>query len=248
MASLHRVALVTGGSRGIGRAICVRLALNGMKVAVNYQHNSAAANETVQMIRNAGGEAIVVQGSVQSEIDAERIVNDSCEQFGPISVLVNNAGIVKDKLLFMMKESDWKEVIEVNLFGSMFVSRVALRYMLKERFGRILNISSISGLVGTPGQTNYAASKAGLIGFTRSLAGEVAQFGITVNAIAAGYVDTEMVKTIKPELLEKLVAGIPVRRIATCEEIAGVAAFLCGPEAGYITGQVLPVDGGISIS
>ena len=246
--NISQVALVTGGSRGIGRAIGLRLAREGMKVAVNYRHDAAAAEEVVGLIRDRHGEAFAVQGSVQSEPDAERIVDAAAERFGRLTVLVNNAGIIRDKYLFMMKESDWRDVIDVNFLGPLFVSRAALRHMLEGNYGRIVNINSVSGVIGAPGQANYAASKAAIIGFTRSLSLEVARNGITVNALAAGYVDTAMTQGFKAEARARYMERIPVRRFADSEEIAAAAAFLCSPEAGYITGQVMTVDGGVSLS
>jgi 3-oxoacyl-[acyl-carrier protein] reductase len=240
-----RVAVVTGSSRGLGRAIAVKLATMGAKVVVNYRSNKAAAEETLHLIQQAGGEAIVMQADVSSFEQANHLIGGALEHFGRLDILVNNAGTTRDGLLVRMSEEDWDIVINTNLKGTFNCCKAAQRAMLKQRSGRIVNISSIAGVGGNAGQTNYSASKAGVLGFTKALAKEVGSRNITVNAIAPGYIPTELSSTIPAELLAKGMELMPLGHPGTPEDIANAVAFLVSDEANYITGQVLCVDGGL---
>jgi 3-oxoacyl-[acyl-carrier protein] reductase len=237
-------ALVTGGSRGIGRACCLRLAREGFHVAVNYRQEEAQALQVVAEIEAAGGKAFALQGDVSTPGEAERLVQAVLAEAGRLDVLVNNAGITRDNLVLRMSDEEFALVLETNLVGAFRLVRAALRPMLKQRGGRIINISSIAGMVGNPGQANYSAAKAGMLGLTRSVAKEVASRGITVNAVAPGLIDTDMSGAIKGR--EQLISQIPLGRVGTPEEVASAVAFLASPEAAYITGVTLPVDGGLA--
>ncbi len=237
-------ALVTGGSRGIGRACCLRLAAEGYHVAVNYRQEEAQAAAVVAEIEAAGGKAFALQGDVSAPGEAERMVQAVLAAAGSLDVLVNNAGIARDNLVLRMSDEEFALVLETNLTGAFRLVRAALRPMLKQRSGRIINISSIAGIVGNPGQANYSAAKAGMLGLTRSVAKEVASRGITVNAVAPGLIDTEMSGAIKGR--DQLVASIPLGRAGTPEEVAAAVAFLASAGAAYITGVTLPVDGGLT--
>ena len=237
-------ALVTGGSRGIGRACCLRLAAEGYHVAVNYRQEEAQAAAVVAEIEAAGGKAFALQGDVSAPGEAERMVQAVLAAAGSLDVLVNNAGIARDNLVLRMSDEEFALVLETNLTGAFRLVRAALRPMLKQRSGRIINISSIAGIVGNPGQANYSAAKAGMLGLTRSVAKEVASRAITVNAVAPGLIDTEMSEAIKGR--DQLVASIPLGRAGTPEEVAAAVAFLASAGAAYITGVTLPVDGGLT--
>ncbi len=237
-------ALVTGGSRGIGRACCLKLAREGFLVAVNYRQEEAQALQVVAEIEAAGGKAFALQGDVSVPGEAERLVQAVLAEAGRLDVLVNNAGIARDNLVLRMTDEEFSIVLQTNLVGAFRLIRAALRPMLKQRGGRIINISSIAGMVGNPGQANYSAAKAGMLGLTRSVAKEVASRGITVNAVAPGLIDTEMSGAIKGR--EQLISNIPLGRAGTPEEVAAAVAFLASPEAAYITGVTLPVDGGLA--
>jgi 3-oxoacyl-[acyl-carrier protein] reductase len=240
-----KVALVTGGSRGIGRAICLELAAQGAKVVVNYAGSQGAAEETVALIKQNGGEAISVQGDVASSADAEKMVATTIEAFGRIDILVNNAGITRDNLLMRMKEEDWDAVINTNLKGVFNCTKAVTRSMMKQRFGRIINITSVVGIVGNAGQANYVSAKAGVIGLTKSNAKELASRGITVNAVAPGYIETDMTGQLGEDVKSKLFETIPLARLGRPEDIANVVAFLSSDKSNYMTGQVLNVDGGM---
>jgi 3-oxoacyl-[acyl-carrier protein] reductase len=243
----NKVAIVTGGSRGIGRAIALELAHRGASVLVNYKGNAKAADEVVAAIQKAGGKAAALQGDVAKAEDTQALVKAAIDHFGGLDILVNNAGITRDMLIMMMSEESWDAVIDTNLKGTFNCSKAAVRHMMKARSGRIINITSISGQIGNAGQTNYSASKAGQIGFTKALAREVAPRNITVNAIAAGYVDTDIWAGVPEEMRDAFIKMIPLGRKGTAEEIAYAVAFLASEEAAYITGQVLAVDGGMAM-
>ncbi len=240
-----RVAIVTGGSRGIGRAIAERLAGSGAAVVVNYRGNAAAAEATVATITAAGGTAIAIQGDVSQPEDVEHMVKTTLERFGHIDILVNNAGITRDTLLLRMKESDFDEVIATNLRGVFLCTRAVLRPMTKQRFGRIINITSVVGLTGNAGQANYAAAKAGILGFTKSTAREMASRGITVNAVAPGFIETEMTDALNEETRKAILATIPLGRFGQPAEVAGLVCFLASDAGAYISGQTLTIDGGM---
>ncbi|MBN2471190.1 MAG: 3-oxoacyl-[acyl-carrier-protein] reductase [Anaerolineae bacterium] len=240
-----RVALVTGGSRGIGRAIALELARRGAKVAVNYNRSASEAEAVVAEIEAGGGAALAVQADVSDFEQAQGLIKAVIAAYGQIDILVNNAGTTRDNLLMRMSEEDWDIVLDTNLKSAWNCCKAVIRPMMKKRFGRIINITSVSGIAGNEGQTNYSASKAGLIGLTKSLAREVASRTITVNAVAPGFVATDLTADLPAEIVERLNAHIPLGRWGTAEEVAHAVAFLASDEAGYITGQVLSVDGGM---
>lgn len=242
-----RVAVVTGGSRGIGRAIALEFAARGAAIVVNYHKSPEAADEVVKQIVEAGGKAAAFQADVSDFKQAESLIKFAIETFGDLRILVNNAGITKDTLIMMMSEADWDAVIATNLKSTFNCSKAAVKHMLRKRAGRILNIASVAGQMGNAGQVNYSASKGGQIAFTKSLAREVAARNITVNAIAPGFVDTEILADMSPETLEAMLKLVPLARKAKPEEIAYAAAFLASDQAAYITGQVLGVDGGMAM-
>lgn len=238
-----RVALVTGASRGIGRAIALALASEGAKVVANYARSSAAADEVVAEIQAAGGEAIALQADVSQAEQVETLVKETKAKFGSIDVLVNNAGITRDTLLLRMKLADWQAVIDLNLTGVFLCTQLVSKIMLKQRRGRIINIASVAGLMGNPGQANYSAAKAGVIGFTKTIAKELASRGVTANAVAPGFIATDMTAELESE---GILQAIPLGRYGQPEEIAGMVRFLAAdPAAAYITGQTFNVDGGM---
>ena len=241
------VGLVTGSSRGIGEVIALRLARAGAKVAVNYHTGIEAASRVVATIEASGGEAFAVGGDVSEEDQVEAMVKEVIQRWDRLDVLVNNAGITRDKLLLRMTAGEWDEVIKVNLRGAYVCSKAVLPQMMRQRHGRIVNISSVVGTSGNPGQVNYAAAKAGLIGLTKALAREVATRNITVNALAPGYITTAMVDQLPDEVQKAILDRIPMARFGTPEEVAEAVTFLSTAGAGYITGQVIGIDGGLGV-
>ena len=244
MRLVNRVAIVTGSSRGIGRAIALSLASEGAKVVVNFSGNAGLAQEVVDTIKADGSEAIAVGADVSSAQDSEQLVEAAIKAFGRIDILVNNAGITRDGLLMRMSDEDWAKVLSTNLTGAFNCTRAVLRPMLKQRYGRIINISSVVGLAGNAGQVNYAAAKAGLIGLTKSVAKEVGSRGITVNAVAPGFIDTDMTQKLPENVKQEAIKQIPLGRFGTPEDVAELVLFLSS-EAAYITGQVISVNGGM---
>ncbi|MCF0155115.1 MAG: 3-oxoacyl-[acyl-carrier-protein] reductase [Veillonella sp.] len=240
-----KVALVTGASRGIGRAVAIRLAQAGADVIVNYAGSEAAAQETVDAIVALGRKAIKIQANVADAGQVAAMVEEAHKEFGHIDILVNNAGITKDGLLMRMKDEDWDAVMDINLKGTYLVTKAVSKIMMKQRSGSIINMTSVVGVMGNAGQTNYAASKAGVIGFTKSCAKEMASRGIRVNAIAPGFIHTEMTDVLSDKVKEAMVNEIPLGRMAEPEEVANVAVFLAAPFSNYVTGQVINVDGGM---
>ena len=242
-----RAAIVTGGSRGIGRAIVKELAARGVAVAFTFSKNQEMADALVAEIQNTGGRARAFQGDVSDAKSAEEMVRVVKSEFGSVDYLVNNAGITRDKLIMMMSEDDWDAVIDTNLKGVFNVTKPTVSVMIRQRRGSILNIASISGVVGMAGQTNYSASKAGLIGFTKALAKEIARRNVTVNALALGLIETDMTGGLPEEYKQKMLEQIPLGRYGTVDEVAKVATFLLSDDARYITGQVIQADGGLAI-
>lgn len=240
----QRVALITGGSRGIGRAIALNLGAAGTKVAVNYLAREDAAQEVVDAITRQGGEAMAFQGDVTRTEDVEALIKGVENAWGAIDVLVNNAGTIKDSLLIRMSVDDFDNVVALNLRGTFLCTRLVLRDMLRNRWGRVVNIGSVVGIAGNVGQSNYAASKSAVIGFTKSVAKEVASRNITVNCVAPGYITTDIVEDLPQELKGKILERIHMRRFGSVQEVADLVSFLVRDEAAYITGQVIAVDGG----
>ncbi|ALP94712.1 3-oxoacyl-[acyl-carrier-protein] reductase [Intestinimonas butyriciproducens] len=242
-----KAALVTGGSRGIGRAVCLELARRGACVAVNYAGNAAAAEETVESCKAMGVDAFSVQADVADAAACDAMVKEVVSRFGRLDILVNNAGITRDGLMPMLKDADWDAVLDANLKGAFHCMRAAYRPMMKQKYGRVVNLSSIVGLRGNAGQANYAASKAGLIGLTKSMAKELAGRNVTVNAVAPGFIDTDMTAALPEKARESMLASIPMGRLGQGEDVAKAVAFFAGDGAGYVTGQVLCVDGGMAV-
>lgn len=242
-----RVAIVTGASRGIGRAVALELGRRGASVVINYNKSPEGAEQVVNEIQAAGGKAAAFQADVSNTAAAQALIKFAVDTFGDLHILVNNAGITRDMLIMMMSEEDWDSVIDTNLKSTFNCSKAAVKHMMRKRYGRIINMASISGQMGNGGQTNYSASKAGQIGFTKALAREVSSRSITVNAIAPGFVDTEILSAMAPETLAAAIKMVPLARLAKPEEIGYAVAFLASDQAAFITGQVLGVDGGTAM-
>jgi len=241
-----RTALITGAGRGIGRATAARLARDGARIAINYKGNAAAAEEAKRLVEKDGGEATLIQGDVSVDDQAENVVKAALAfGQGRLDILVNNAGITRDNLLVRMSAEDWDAVVDLNLRGAFLVTKAAMRPMMKQRSGRIVNVSSVAGVAGNAGQANYASAKAGLIGFTRTVAREMAVRNITCNAVAPGFVPTDLTSALLKQMEETILKQIPLGRFGTVEDVANAIAFLVSDEASYITGQVLVVDGGM---
>ncbi|HEY42220.1 MAG TPA: 3-oxoacyl-ACP reductase FabG [Dehalococcoidia bacterium] len=243
----ERVAIVTGGGRGIGRAIAIKLAEVGATVVVNDVGDSKPADEVAEEISKMGRQSMVALADVSQSTEVTSLVDNTVEKYGKVDILVNNAGITRDQLIMRMSDDDWDKVLGINLKGVFLCSKAVLRPMMKQRWGRIISISSIVGLIGNAGQANYASAKAGIIGLTRTIAKEVASRGITANAIAPGFIDTAMTQQLPEERRQELINQIPLGSLGTPRDIAEVVAFLASEEARYITGQVITVDGGISL-
>jgi len=241
------VALVTGGSRGIGRAVALELAGHGNRVAINYAGNDDAAAEVLEVIMSTGKEAMTIKADVSDPGDVDRLFAEVNHRLGPVDILVNNAGIARDRLVLRMATADWDEVINTNLRSVYLCSKAALRPMVRAKWGRIINISSVAGIAGNAGQANYAASKAGIIGFTKSVAKEVGSRGITVNAVAPGFIDTDMTNDLSDDVRQAASATIAVGRFGFPREVASAVGYLASDDAAYVTGQVLVVDGGMAL-
>jgi 3-oxoacyl-[acyl-carrier protein] reductase len=247
MSLTGQIAVVTGGSRGLGRGIALELGRRGAQVVVNYNTSVDAAIEVVQLIKEAGSDALAVQSDVSQYDAAQSLIKTALDFGGHVDVLINNAGATRDMLLALMSENDWDTVIATNLKSAYNCSKAALKPMMRQTYGRIVNISSVAGLAGNPGQTNYSASKAGMIGFTKALAREVGPRNITVNAVAPGFVPTDLTSAVPPNLLAEALKLTPLGRLGTIEDVAHAVAFLVSDEAAFITGQVIRVDGGIAM-
>jgi 3-oxoacyl-[acyl-carrier protein] reductase len=241
-----RTALITGASRGIGRATAQRLAREGARIAINFRGNAEAAEETKTLVEKAGSTARLVQGDVSQDADADRVVKEAIAfGEGKLDILVNNAGTTRDDLLIRMTPEQWDTVMDLNLRGAFLITRAVMRPMMKARFGRIVNVSSVAGVAGNAGQANYASAKAGLIGFTKTVAREMASRNITCNAVAPGFVPTDLTNSLIKQMEDTILKQIPLGRFGTVEDVANAIAFLVSEEAAYITGQVLQIDGGM---
>jgi len=243
----NKVVIVTGGSRGIGKAICLVFAQLGAKVVFTYYRSKKEADKVKQEIKKMGGKCLSIQANVRDFEQCRAVVEKTLKKFKTLDILVNNAGIIRDKALFMMTIEDWKQVIETNLIGTFNMTRSAITTFLKQKRGCIVNISSVSGLVGTPRQTNYSASKAGIIGFSKALAKEVAPYNIRVNVICPGYIATDMVTSLREDIKNNILNSIPLKRLGTSQEVAWLCAFVSSDKANYITGEVIKIDGGLAI-
>lgn len=243
---MNKVALITGANRGIGKQIAITLAKQGFDIVINYRTANDSLNETIKEIESYGVQCLAVQGDVSIFEECENMTKQVIEKFGKIDVLVNNAGITKDMLFMRMKPEDFKQVVDVNLVGTYNMTKNVSQYMIKQRSGRIINISSVVGIHGNAGQANYSASKAGIIGFTKSLAKELAGRNILVNAVAPGFIETDMTNVLKDEVKSNILNSIPLKREGKPEEVANVVKFLSSENSSYITGQVISVDGGIN--
>lgn len=242
---MNQVALITGAARGIGKQISITLAKAGFDIALNYRTKTDDLNKTKEEIESYNVKCLLVQGDVSSFEDTQRMAQETIDEFGKIDVLVNNAGITKDMLLLRMKQEDFENVIDINLVGTFNMTKNVASYMMKARQGRIINVSSVVGVSGNAGQANYSASKAGIIGFTKSLAKELASRNILVNAVAPGFIGTDMTNILKDDVKDKILEQIPLKRIGNAEEVANVVKFLASPDSSYITGQVINIDGGM---
>jgi 3-oxoacyl-[acyl-carrier protein] reductase len=242
-----KIAIVTGGTRGIGRAIVEELARNQVDVAFSFLKNEEKAKEVEEQVTKLGVKALPIKSNVADFAQSKEMVNTAIKFFGKVDILVNNAGITKDKVLMMMSEQDWRDVIDTNLTGVFNCSRAVIVPMMKQKSGSIVNVTSVSGLIGMPGQVNYSSSKAGIVGFTKALAKEVAKYHITVNAVAPGFIDTEMVQVLDKKYLEEMVKYVPMGRVGKAEEVAKAVMFLISDNSSYITGHILNVDGGLAI-
>lgn len=242
---MSKVAFITGATRGIGKAIALELAKEGYNIVLNYRTENEALENLKKEISEIGVECYPVQGDVSKAEDSERMTKEIIEHFEQIDVLVNNAGITKDNLILRMKEEEFTDVINVNLVGTFNITKNVIKYMTKKRYGKIINLSSVVGISGNAGQSNYAASKAGIIGFTKSIAKELASRNITANAVAPGFIQTDMTNALKDEIKEAIEGTIPLKRLGTAEDVAKVVKFLASDESSYITGQVINVDGGM---
>jgi 3-oxoacyl-[acyl-carrier protein] reductase len=240
-----KIAIVTGGGRGIGSAIALALAAEGAKVAVNYSRSAEAAEQVVAQITAAGGEAFAIQADVSNAAQVEAMIAATKERFGRVDILINNAGVTRDTLLLRMKEEDWDAVLNTNLKGAFLCAKAVAPLLLKQKGGVIVNVGSVVGRVGAPGQANYSASKAGLIGLTKALAKELGSRNVRVNAVAPGFIETEMTEVLKPEYRETILKQIPLGRFGKAEDVARVVVFLCSEDAAYIQGDVLTIDGGL---
>lgn len=241
----NKVALITGASRGIGRATALELAKAGAKIVVNYAGNAAAAQEVLKAIQDMGGQAIAVQANIAVAAEVDELIQKTIDAFGSIDILVNNAGITRDTLLMRMKEADWDAVLDTNLKGVFLCTKAVAKLMMKQRSGKIINMTSVVGLTGNAGQANYAAAKAGVVGFTKSMAKELGSRGITVNAVAPGFIATDMTEVLPDSVKEQMTTTIPLGRPGTPSDVAKAVLFLCSDAADYITGQTLNVDGGM---